>query len=102
MTPSEIIKAEQFGLNFVKLFPGNILGPGFLSAIREVFPSTHFLPTGGVEPEAANLKAWFNAGASAVGMGSKLLNHQLIDMGAFDQLREKTKEVLETIKKVKA
>ena len=37
MTPTEIIRAEQLGAKMVKLFPGNILGPGFLSAIKELF-----------------------------------------------------------------
>ncbi len=36
MTPTEIIKAEQLGAKLVKLFPGNLLGPDFLSAIKEL------------------------------------------------------------------
>jgi 2-dehydro-3-deoxyphosphogluconate aldolase/(4S)-4-hydroxy-2-oxoglutarate aldolase len=49
MTPSEIIKAENMGAKMVKLFPGNILGPAFMSAIKELFPGLLFMPTGGVD-----------------------------------------------------
>ncbi len=59
MTPSEIIAAENLGASFVKLFPGNILGPGFVSAIKELFPKLLFMPTGGVELEEGNLKGLF-------------------------------------------
>ncbi len=51
MTTTEIIKAEQAGASLIKLFPGNLLGPGFMSAIRDLFPDLLFMPTGGVEAE---------------------------------------------------
>src|SRR5215218_2294128 len=68
MTPTEIIKAETLGARLVKIFPGNVLGPGFISAIKELFSGLQFIITGGVEPEENNLRGWFNAGAAAVGM----------------------------------
>src|SRR5215467_15522003 len=55
MTITEIMKAEQFGIGFVKLFPGNLLGPSFVESIKEIFPSTSFIPTGGVDLEKENL-----------------------------------------------
>ena len=62
MTPSEIIKAETLGAKMIKLFPGNILGPGFLSAIKEIFPNLLFMPTGGVELDKDNIAGWYKAG----------------------------------------
>src|SRR5215216_617051 len=79
MTPSEIIKAEQLGAKMIKLFPGNILGPGFMSAIKELFPGLLFMPTGGVELDKGNISGWFKAGVCAVGMGSKLITKQALD-----------------------
>ena len=49
MTPTEIIAAENNGVKFIKLFPGNMLGPDFLSSIKEIFPKLLFMPTGGVD-----------------------------------------------------
>jgi 2-dehydro-3-deoxyphosphogluconate aldolase/(4S)-4-hydroxy-2-oxoglutarate aldolase len=97
MTPTEIIKAEQLGCTLVKLFPGNILGPGFVSAIKELFSGVKFIITGGVEPEENNLRGWFNAGAAAVGMGSKLITKQILETKDYAKVTELTKESLRLI-----
>src|SRR5215213_5974314 len=73
MTPTEIGRAEATGARLVKIFPGNVLGPSFIAAIKDLFPGMLFMPTGGVETTSENLKAWFSAGVCAVGMGSKLI-----------------------------
>ena len=72
MTPTEISLAEDLGAPLVKLFPGDTLGAKFLKAIKPLFPGMRFMPTGGVSPEEKNITEWFEAGVSAVGMGSKL------------------------------
>lgn len=74
MTPTEIALAEELGAPLVKLFPGDALGANFLKGIKPLFPSLKFMPTGGVSLEEQNLSEWFQAGVSAVGMGSKLFN----------------------------
>jgi len=102
MTPTEIIKAEQLGCTLVKLFPGNILGPGFVSAIKELFSGVKFIITGGVEPEENNLRGWFNAGAAAVGMGSKLITKQILETKDYAKVTELTKESLRLINIVRS
>ena len=62
--------------------------PGYIQTIKDIFPDLIFMPTGGVEPEEQNLKSWFKAGVSAVGMGSKLLKTDMIDSGNFDALSD--------------
>lgn len=101
MTPSEIIRAETLGAKVIKLFPGNILGPGFLSAVKEIFPNLLFMPTGGVDLEKENLAGWFKAGVCAVGMGSKLVSKQLLEQKDYAKIEELTKQVMETIKSVR-
>lgn len=98
MTPTEIHVAESAGCRFVKLFPGNVLGFGFVSAIKELFPGMSFMPTGGVEVSRDNLKSWFDAGVCAVGLGSKLISKQLLDDKGFDTIERKTKEALEILR----
>jgi 2-dehydro-3-deoxyphosphogluconate aldolase/(4S)-4-hydroxy-2-oxoglutarate aldolase len=102
MTPSEIIEAETLGAKMIKLFPGNILGPGFMSAIKELFPGLYFMPTGGVEMEKENIAGWFKAGVSAVGMGSKLITKQLLEAKDYAGITAATKQVLETVKSIKS
>ncbi|MEO6707358.1 MAG: bifunctional 4-hydroxy-2-oxoglutarate aldolase/2-dehydro-3-deoxy-phosphogluconate aldolase, partial [Ginsengibacter sp.] len=79
MTPSEIIHAENLGAKMIKLFPGNILGPQFMSAIKALFPDLLFMPTGGVDLNRDNIAGWFKAGVCAVGMGSKLVSKPLLE-----------------------
>jgi 2-dehydro-3-deoxyphosphogluconate aldolase / (4S)-4-hydroxy-2-oxoglutarate aldolase len=98
MTPSEIIKAENLGAKVIKLFPGNILGPSFLSGIKELFPGMLFMPTGGVELTTENIGGWFKAGVCAVGMGSKLITKDLMENQKYDELTEATKQALEIVK----
>jgi 2-dehydro-3-deoxyphosphogluconate aldolase/(4S)-4-hydroxy-2-oxoglutarate aldolase len=102
MTPSEIIKAEQLGAKMVKLFPGNILGPGFLTAIKELFPDLLFMPTGGVEVEKSNIAGWFKAGVCAVGMGSKLITKAALEAKDYEGITKATKETIAIINDVKA
>ena len=97
MTPSEIIRAEKLGAKFVKLFPGNILGPSFLSGIKALFPNLLFMPTGGVDTTKENISGWFKAGVCAVGMGSNLVTKDVMDNKQYDLLTENTTKVLETI-----
>lgn len=101
MTPSEIIAAENLGAKFVKLFPGNMLGPDFMSTIKELFPGMLFMPTGGVDTTKENIGAWFKAGVCAVGMGSKLISKALLEAKDYTTIEIATKKVLATVKAIK-
>jgi len=97
MTPSEIIAAENAGLKFIKLFPGNMLGPSFLSGIKDIFPKLLFMPTGGVDTTKENIAGWFKAGVCAVGMGSKLVSKEVMANKQYDILIDETKKVMAII-----
>ncbi|MDO3423914.1 bifunctional 4-hydroxy-2-oxoglutarate aldolase/2-dehydro-3-deoxy-phosphogluconate aldolase [Chryseobacterium sp. APV1] len=101
MTPTEIITAEAAGVTFVKLFPGNALGAGFMSAIKDVFPNLKFMPTGGVDTTKESIESWFKAGVSAVGMGSKLISKDLMAAKDYVTIENETKKVLEIIQTLK-
>ena len=102
MTPSEIIASENKGISFIKLFPGNLLGPEFVSSIKEIFPKLLFMPTGGVDTTKENLQAWFHSGVCAVGMGSKLISKKLMEQKDYAAIEKNTKEVLVMIQKIKS
>lgn len=97
MTPTEIITAENAGIKLVKLFPGNILGTEFLSSIKDLFPLLVFMTTGGVEATHASIQSWFSAGASAVGLGSKLISKKRMDEGDYDVIENETRKALQII-----
>jgi 2-dehydro-3-deoxyphosphogluconate aldolase / (4S)-4-hydroxy-2-oxoglutarate aldolase len=89
MTFTEIYKAQQLGSDIVKLFPGNIVGPDFLKAMKGPMPNTKILVTGGVEPNEQNIKTWFTSGAHALGLGSQLFTKEALNNKDF-QLIENT------------
>lgn len=101
MTPSEIIAAENRGVTFIKLFPGNLLGPEFVSSIKDIFPKLLFMPTGGVDTTKENIENWFKAGVCAVGMGSKLISKKLMEQKNYAEIEKLSKEVLATIQSIK-
>jgi 2-dehydro-3-deoxyphosphogluconate aldolase/(4S)-4-hydroxy-2-oxoglutarate aldolase len=85
-TPTEISKAEEMGAEIVKLFPGQTLGPEFVRALKAPMPHTSVMATGGVSPEEANLREWFEAGVTCVGIGGKLFPKTMLQSGDFSPL----------------
>jgi 2-dehydro-3-deoxyphosphogluconate aldolase/(4S)-4-hydroxy-2-oxoglutarate aldolase len=100
MTPTEIHVAQKSGATLVKLFPGNVLGPGFVEAIKTLFTGVNFLVTGGVEPTEQNIGTWFKAGVVGVGLGSKLITKDILADKNYKDLEAQTKELVQLIKKV--
>ncbi|WP_273566024.1 bifunctional 4-hydroxy-2-oxoglutarate aldolase/2-dehydro-3-deoxy-phosphogluconate aldolase [Maribacter halichondriae] len=98
---TEINRAEELGCEIVKLFPGDIYGPGFVKGIKGPQPWTSVMPTGGVSTDEANLKAWFDAGVICVGMGSKLISKEILANKDFAELENTVRKTLETISKLK-
>jgi 2-dehydro-3-deoxyphosphogluconate aldolase/(4S)-4-hydroxy-2-oxoglutarate aldolase len=101
MTPSEIHIARRSHAALIKVFPANVLGPGFISAVKEVFPGQPFMPTGGVEISKENLSAWFKSGVVAVGMGSKLVSKEILENNEYEEVHKRAIELLNIIKEVR-
>jgi 2-dehydro-3-deoxyphosphogluconate aldolase/(4S)-4-hydroxy-2-oxoglutarate aldolase len=88
-TPTEIQTAYEQGADFVKIFPADNLGMSFIKSIKAPLPHLKVIPTGGVTLE--NAIDWINHGASAVGIGSALVDNKAIENGHFNQLTENAK-----------
>ena len=94
---TEICRAEELGCEIVKLFPGEIYGPDMVKAIKGPQPWTKIMPTGGVSTDVENLKSWFSAGVSCVGMGSKLFTKDITVNKEFDKLEENVSKLMTVI-----
>ncbi len=100
-TPSEILAAHEAGATAVKVFPAAQLGgPGFLKALKSVFPHIPLMPTGGVGVD--NIADYLAAGACCVGMGGRLVDEQAIIDGRPGDIRKAAREVLAALAAVNA
>jgi 2-dehydro-3-deoxyphosphogluconate aldolase / (4S)-4-hydroxy-2-oxoglutarate aldolase len=100
-TLTEIVNARDNGAAVIKVFPGSVLGPGFVSSIMPVVPDLRLMITGGVEPNEENLTAWFKAGAMCVGMGSQLFTKDILQNKKWDMLSERVATALSLVKKIR-
>lgn len=92
-TPSEIVQALQWGAHAIKIFPAQLGGPAYVRCLRGPLEHALFIPTGGITPEFA--RQYIRAGAWAVGVGSKLVNKDVLAAGGLDQLRERAGEFVQ-------
>ena len=97
---SEIGFAQEVGCDLCKIFPaGNVGGPSFVKNIKAPMPWSMIMATGAVEPTEENLSAWFKAGVTCVGMGSKLFPKEMIAAGNWAAISTLCRDALATIKK---
>lgn len=99
---TEIARAEELGCEIVKLFPGDIYGPQFVKGIKGPCPWTSIMPTGGVSTDKDNLKNWFDAGVTCVGIGSQLISNEVLKSEDFDGLEATVRATLATIKEIRS
>lgn len=98
---SEVGFAQEMGCDVCKVFPGDVLGAGFVKGLKAPMPWSNLMVTGGVKPEEANLKAWFDAGVTCVGMGSNLFPAEMIKGSDWAGITKLCSDALEIIKKVR-
>lgn len=97
---TEIVRAQESGCELVKIFPaGSVGGPSFVKNVRGPLPWPMFLATGAVKPVEENLKEWFDAGVTCVGMGSQLFPAVEIESGRWENIARKCRFVLDTIRR---
>lgn len=100
-TLTEIVTAKENGAAVIKVFPGSVLGPGFVSSILPVVPDLRLMITGGVEPTRENLTTWFKAGAMCVGMGSQLFTKDILQNGNWTLLTQRVIQSLELVRQIR-
>jgi 2-dehydro-3-deoxyphosphogluconate aldolase/(4S)-4-hydroxy-2-oxoglutarate aldolase len=79
----------------VKVFPASTGGPGHVRSLRGPLGHVEVVPTGGVDLD--NVGAFVEAGATAVGVGSSLVDREAIAAGDFDNIRETATEFVDRV-----
>lgn len=100
-TVTEVGNAQAAGCDICKVFPGDVLGPAFVKGLKAPMPWSEIMVTGGVKPEEENLRAWFRAGASCVGMGSNLFPKEEIQLGDWEAISHRCEYCLKIIRDVR-
>jgi len=98
---TEVGMAQEMGCDLCKVFPGDVLGAGFVKGLKAPMPWSNLMVTGGVKPEESNLKGWFDAGVTCVGMGSNLFPSELIKNKNWEEITKLCSDALTIIQKVR-
>ncbi len=96
LTPTEVVRAWQAGADLVKIFPANVMGPGYLKDLAGPLPQVKLTPTGGVDVKT--IGEYIKAGAAACGVGSALVDAKLVDAGKFAELTDRAKALIAAVK----
>jgi 2-dehydro-3-deoxyphosphogluconate aldolase / (4S)-4-hydroxy-2-oxoglutarate aldolase len=97
LTPTEVVTAWQAGADMVKIFPcGPVGGPQYIKALKGPFPQIEFVPTGGVNLETT--PQFIKAGASAVAVGSELVDLKALREGRLEAITARAQQFLEAVR----
>lgn len=97
---SEVGYAQELGAEFVKIFPGDVVGTAFVKGVKAPMPWSNLMVTGGVAPNEENLTKWFQSGVACVGMGSNLFPKEVIAAKEWHKVTELCKHTLSIIAKI--
>jgi len=101
-TTTEISNAEEWGVEIIKVFPGQGLGgPGFIRDLLGPLPWAKLMPSGGVEPRQENIQSWIQAGAACVAMGSQLIRKDYLAEQNYQSIARTVQQVLQWIQEAR-
>ena len=101
LTPTEIVGAVRAGADLVKVFPcGAMGGADYIRSLKAPLPELRLVPTGGVSEKT--LPDFIRAGASAVGIGSDLVDMARLREGGDAAIREAAARCVAAIGKARA
>jgi 2-dehydro-3-deoxyphosphogluconate aldolase/(4S)-4-hydroxy-2-oxoglutarate aldolase len=90
LTPTEVLTAWQAGADMIKIFPANIMGPGYIKDLHGPFPEIPLMPTGDVD--LTTCYSWLEAGAACLGVGSALIDKKLMAAGDYAEITRRARE----------
>ncbi len=99
-TPTEAQTAHEAGADFIKIFPADTLGPGYMKAIRAPLPHLRIVPTGGVD--VGNVAEFLKAGCVALGVGSSLVSAKILQEANWPELTRRARQFVEAARSARA
>ena len=99
-TPTEAQLAHEAGADFIKIFPADKLGPGYIKNLRAPLPHLRVVPTGGVDLQTA--PEFLKAGCAALGVGSSLLTAEILKTKNWAELTRLAAEFVRVVRETRA
>ncbi|MCD8154094.1 MAG: bifunctional 4-hydroxy-2-oxoglutarate aldolase/2-dehydro-3-deoxy-phosphogluconate aldolase [Clostridiales bacterium] len=100
VTPSEVAQAVKRGLRVVKFFPAaQYGGVGTIKALSAPYVGLKFMPTGGINAE--NLESYLSCPMIPACGGSWMVKGSLVKEGRFDEIRARTREAADLVRKIR-
>ena len=99
-TPTEAQFAHEAGADFIKIFPADKLGPGYIKIIRAPLPHLRIVPTGGVDLQTA--PEFLKAGCVALGVGSSLISAEILRTKNWSELTRLAGEFVKVVRAARA
>jgi 2-dehydro-3-deoxyphosphogluconate aldolase/(4S)-4-hydroxy-2-oxoglutarate aldolase len=98
-TPTEVLAAMRAGADMVKIFPGQLGGPGYMTNLKMVYPQADLIPSGGVSLE--NAPEFIRAGACAVSGARTFMNHEMIEKEGLGWITQHVRRFIEVIRQAR-
>ena len=99
-TPTEAQLAHEAGADFIKIFPADTLGPGYIKALRAPLPHLRIVPTGGVDVQ--NVADFLKAGCAALGVGSSLVSTKILQEADWPELTRRANAFVAAARKARS
>jgi 2-dehydro-3-deoxyphosphogluconate aldolase / (4S)-4-hydroxy-2-oxoglutarate aldolase len=95
LTPTEVWQAWSAGATMVKVFPAGVFGPNYFKELKGPLDSLKLMAVGGVK--ANNVKAYFDAGASAVAVGGSIFGKERLEMESYTLMEQDLLNILHNL-----
>jgi len=96
LTPTEIAAAHEYGADYVKLFPSDAFGLGYIKAVRAPMPHIRLLAVGGVT--ADSIPGFLGCGISGFGVSSGIIDKALLARGDYEGIAAAARRYFDAIK----
>ncbi len=95
LTPTEVCNAHEYGADFVKLFPADIMGVPYFKSIKAPLDHIKLLAVGGIDLDSVD--DWFNAGAAGIGIGGALTK-SVKNKAELEEVKNRAKQFVKKVK----
>jgi len=96
---TEVFTAMRKGATMVKIFPGALGGPKYLTNLKMVFPDVNLIPSGGITPE--NAADFIKCGACAVSGARTFMDFEKIEKEGLVSVTNQVKKFIDIIAEAK-